>query len=72
LPIIGVGMVHLCFHVDNVDAAMETLRLAGVLPFVEPFDLPEAGRRLAFVRDPAGTIVELAEDRRRHWFTEQS
>ena len=57
-----VGIAHLCLHIDDLDKAIDTLRRGGVELFAEPFDLPQAGRRLAFVRDPAGTMIELAED----------
>jgi catechol 2,3-dioxygenase-like lactoylglutathione lyase family enzyme len=58
----SVGLVHVCLHVDDLDAAVAALRDKGVELFAEPFELPQARRRLAFVRDPAGTLVELAED----------
>lgn len=62
------GMRHLTFAVDSVDAVIERLEAAGV----EIVERPRAAfftemiKRVAFVRDPDGILVELVEraDRR--------
>ena len=57
------GLRHLTFSVDSVDAMVETLETAGV----EVLERPRAAyytevlKRVAFVRDPDGIIVELVE-----------
>jgi catechol 2,3-dioxygenase-like lactoylglutathione lyase family enzyme len=55
------GFQHLCFWVDDVDAAVAELERRGVPMFVPATDYPEgAERRVAFVKDPEGNVVELA------------
>ncbi|WP_374725894.1 VOC family protein [Paenibacillus sp. P22] len=45
--------------VDDVDAAYKELREKKI-PFVkEPHDTPEWGHRVAYLRDPAGNLIEL-------------
>lgn len=45
--------------VDDVDAAYKELRDKKI-PFVkEPHDTPEWGHRVAYLRDPAGNLIEL-------------
>ena len=51
--------MHLFVYVDDVDAAVEALRSAGVAIESEPVDQPW-GERVAAVRDPAGNTVVLA------------
>ena len=46
-------------EVDNVDAAVETLRSKGVDLLVDPHDQPEWFMRVAHIRDPAGNLIEL-------------
>lgn len=59
LPFSGRDQVALVFRVVNVDAAYEELRSKGV-PFVQPpRDTPEWGHRVAYLRDPAGNVIEL-------------
>ena len=50
------------FKVDDVDAAYGALTGRGVEGVVEPTDRPW-GQRTAYVRDPDGHLIELAEDR---------
>jgi lactoylglutathione lyase len=52
------------FKVDDVDAAFDELVGAGVPVVVPPTDR-HWGQRTAYVRDPDGHLVELAEDRPR-------
>lgn len=49
------------FKVDDVDAAYATLTGRGASGLVEPTDRPW-GQRTAYLRDPDGYLVELAED----------
>ncbi len=51
--------VELALVADDVDAAFETAVQAGCVPLAEPKDEPR-GQRVAWVRDPFGTLVELA------------
>jgi catechol 2,3-dioxygenase-like lactoylglutathione lyase family enzyme len=51
------------FKVADVDAAFAALVARGAEPEVAPTDRPW-GQRTAYLRDPDGHLVELAEDRR--------
>ncbi len=57
------GLRHLTFTVENVDEAFAELTAAGVEPVEAPRDAinREMLARVAFVRDPDGIIVELAQ-----------
>ncbi|MGB3336814.1 MAG: VOC family protein [Devosia sp.] len=57
------GMRHLTFAVDSVDTMIEQLEAAGVTIVEPPRNAinTELIRRLAFVRDPDGILVELIE-----------
>jgi catechol 2,3-dioxygenase-like lactoylglutathione lyase family enzyme len=55
------GYHHLCLNVQSVDEALAELRRRGVTITAEPFDLPANGRRLAFIADPWGNLIELAQ-----------
>jgi lactoylglutathione lyase len=48
----------LCMYADDVDAAVEALRAAGVGVLAEPADQPW-GERLAYVEDPDGNPVMI-------------
>jgi lactoylglutathione lyase len=52
------------FKVPDCDVAFAELVQRGAQPAVEPTDR-EWGQRTAYLRDPDGHLVELAEDRRR-------
>ena len=52
------------FKVDDADAAWAEAVAAGATPTVPPTDQPW-GQRTAYVRDPDGHLVELAQDRGR-------
>jgi len=52
---------HFCVHVDSVDATLAELRARGVEIVEEPFLVPAISRRLAFVADPFGNLIELSE-----------
>jgi catechol 2,3-dioxygenase-like lactoylglutathione lyase family enzyme len=49
------------FKVDDCDVAYDELVTAGATPAVAPADRPW-GQRTAYVRDPDGHLVELAQD----------
>ena len=51
------------FKVDDAEVAYAELVTAGADPAVEPTDRPW-GQRTAYVRDPDGHLIELAEDQR--------
>ncbi|TKX57187.1 VOC family protein [Halorubrum sp. SS7] len=50
---------HVAVGVDDVDAAFADIDHHGVVE--APTDHPEAGARVAFVKDPDGHVVELIE-----------
>jgi catechol 2,3-dioxygenase-like lactoylglutathione lyase family enzyme len=52
------------FKVANVDAAVNELIARGISPVVPPTDR-FWGQRTAYVRDPDGHLIELAQDQRR-------
>ena len=55
----GRDQVALILSVDDIDAEYERLKGLGV-PFIEvPHDTPEWGHRVAYLRDPAGNVIEL-------------
>lgn len=57
------GMRHLTFAVDSVDAMIEQLDAAGVdiIERPRPAHFTAMIKRVAFVRDPDGIMVELVE-----------
>lgn len=63
VPITEAGMRHLTLAYDNVDAMVEQLAAAGVEIAEAPRDAHnrEMIKRVAFVRDPDGILVELIE-----------
>jgi len=52
---------HFCLNVDDMDATVAELRHRGVTIVTEPFQLDEISRRLAFIADPFGNLIELAQ-----------
>lgn len=54
------GLHHLCVEVDDVDAIVAELDARGVPVIAGPFTAAGVGRRIAFVTDPVGTIIELS------------
>jgi lactoylglutathione lyase len=52
--------VELCVDVDDVDATVDRVRRAGVRVVVEPAQQPW-GERIAYIEDPDGNLVMLAE-----------
>lgn len=59
------GYGHLCFAVANVDAVMSGLETEGVPTFVkaETYDLDGTPwrRRVGFIKDPEGNVLEFGE-----------
>jgi catechol 2,3-dioxygenase-like lactoylglutathione lyase family enzyme len=56
------GYAHLAFVADDVDAVMAELAAKGVPGFFPATSFPDVGRRVAFVMDPHGNVVEFATD----------
>ena len=59
----GPGIHHICFAVDDLDAALERCRAAGVRLIDERPRLGAEGKRIAFLHPSAtaGVLVELSE-----------
>ncbi len=59
----GPGIHHICFAVDDLDAALERCRRAGVRLIDETPRLGAEGKRIAFLHPGAtsGVLVELSE-----------
>ncbi|MNC56968.1 Glyoxalase-like domain protein [compost metagenome] len=51
--------VALIFKAEDVDAVYNHLRSQKVEFVKEPHDTPEWGHRVAYFRDPAGTLIEI-------------
>jgi lactoylglutathione lyase len=60
-PALDAPGFELGFKVDDCDAAYDELVSAGATPAVAPMERPW-GQRTAYVRDPDGHLVELAQD----------
>jgi glyoxylase I family protein len=63
VPMSEAGMRHLTLAYESVDAMFDKLEAAGVEIVERPRDAhnKEMVRRVAFIRDPDGIIVELIE-----------
>jgi len=59
----GPGIHHICFAVDDLDAALERCRAAGLRIIDETPRLGAEGKRVAFLHPSAtaGVLVELTE-----------
>ena len=55
------GYHHFCLTVENMDATIEELRRRDVNIVTAPFYLEAINRTLAFIADPFGNLIELAE-----------
>jgi len=55
------GYHHVCIDVADLDRALDELRRRGVAIVREPAVMADIGRRGAFIADPWGNLVELAE-----------
>src|ERR1044072_8269816 len=59
-----VGSLHVAFTVDNLDAVLNAIAASGWTPAGKPQTLksgPNAGKRVVYVRDPDGTIIEFMQ-----------
>ena len=54
------GFSHICFWVDNVDAATTEVESRGVKIDVPPTDFHDVSRRISFFRDLHGNYIEFA------------
>jgi catechol 2,3-dioxygenase-like lactoylglutathione lyase family enzyme len=54
------GLHHFCLAVDDLDAALAELDRRGVPTLAEPVDVAPLGRRIAFVADNAGNLIQLS------------
>jgi catechol 2,3-dioxygenase-like lactoylglutathione lyase family enzyme len=54
------GYHHLCLAVDDLDSILAELRRCEVTIMKEPFVLEEIHRRLAFIQDCDGNLIELS------------
>ncbi|MFD9701156.1 VOC family protein [Lentzea sp. NPDC059081] len=52
---------HFCLAVEDLDAAVARLLELDVPLIGGPVEIPEIGRRIAFVADDVGTVIELSE-----------
>jgi lactoylglutathione lyase/glyoxylase I family protein len=55
------GYHHFCINVASIDATVGELKARGVTIVTEPFQLEAISRKLAFLADPFGNLIELAE-----------
>jgi catechol 2,3-dioxygenase-like lactoylglutathione lyase family enzyme len=55
------GYHHFCLIVENIDRSVAEFRKRGVNIVTEPFQLDDISRKLAFIADPFGNLIELAE-----------
>jgi lactoylglutathione lyase/glyoxylase I family protein len=55
------GFHHFCLNVADIDQMVAELKRRSVTIVTEPFELPAIGRRLAFLADPWGNLIELAQ-----------
>ena len=56
-------MHHFCLAVDDLDAVIQELASRHVPLLGEPFVVEEIGRRLAFLEDNSGNLIELSAPR---------
>lgn len=64
-PVQQYPMIHLALRVDNVDAAIERVRAAGMTVTMEPqnADINGHGIRIAFFLGPNGELLEFFQDK---------
>jgi catechol 2,3-dioxygenase-like lactoylglutathione lyase family enzyme len=55
------GQHHFCLNVKDMTATITELKRRGVTIVAEPFVLEVINRRLAFIADPFGNLIELAQ-----------
>ena len=54
----GPGLDHICLIVDDVDKTCANLQSDGVQIDIQPFS-SITGARMAFFRDPAGSVIQV-------------
>jgi catechol 2,3-dioxygenase-like lactoylglutathione lyase family enzyme len=54
-----LGLNHICFAVDDLDASLATLAAAGIPARNEIMEFHD--RRLVFISGPDGVVIELAQ-----------
>jgi catechol 2,3-dioxygenase-like lactoylglutathione lyase family enzyme len=52
---------HFCLAVTDLDATLQELADRDVPVFAGPMQIDHIGQRIAFVRDPVGTIIEITQ-----------
>ena len=57
----GIGCSHVAFTVENLDADYERLRNGGIVFNSSPQYSPDDYAKVAFCKDPDGTLIELVE-----------
>jgi methylmalonyl-CoA/ethylmalonyl-CoA epimerase len=59
----GPGVHHICFSVDNLDAALDRCRKAGIQLIDEKPRIGAEGKRIAFLhpKSTGGVLVELSD-----------
>lgn len=63
-PITAVGLRHLAVRVDDLDARLVILHdhfSQTVMPVEVPRDIVKSGKRMCYIRDPDGAIIELCD-----------
>jgi quinol monooxygenase YgiN/catechol 2,3-dioxygenase-like lactoylglutathione lyase family enzyme len=55
------GLHHICIHVKNIEKTVDELKRRGVTMVGEIFYLKDITRKLAFIADPWGNLIELSE-----------
>ncbi|MET0463928.1 MAG: antibiotic biosynthesis monooxygenase [Chitinophagaceae bacterium] len=55
------GLHHICIHVKNIGSTVAELKRRGVTIVGEIFYLKDITRKLAFIADPWGNLIELSE-----------
>jgi methylmalonyl-CoA epimerase len=61
----GEGIHHLCFNVDDIEAALSELKKAGVVLIDEKPRIGARGNKIAFVspKSTHGVLIELREEK---------
>ena len=58
------GFAHVAFDVDDIDAVVAAVRVAGVEPLSEPVVIkagPNSGGKAVYTRDPDGVTIEFIQ-----------
>jgi len=57
------GIAYLTFHVDDAEPVLDELRAAGATVLSDPPLVQARGRRIGFLADPEGNVVEVVDAR---------